>query len=58
MQLKLRSNTDTFGEITPEQANKVAEKSTGKHSWEDLRFSEKAKLFSYWSIIICISNIF
>ena len=29
-----------------------------KISWEDLRYSEKAKLFSYWSIIILVSNIF
>ena len=35
----------------------MAEK-TAQISWEDLRFNEKAKLFSYWSIIILISNIF
>ena len=29
-----------------------------KTRWEDLRYSEKAKLFSYWSIIILVSNIF
>lgn len=35
----------------------MAETGASKLKWEDLRFSEKAKLFSYWSIIICLSNV-
>ena len=36
----------------------MAEKTAQHTRWEDLRYSEKAKLFSYWSIIILVSNIF
>lgn len=45
-------------EVTKDQAEIIAEKSTTKVKWEDLRFSERAKLFSYWSIIVVFSNIF
>lgn len=46
-----------FGELSSNQAQELAEKTALKTRWEDLRFSEKAKLFSYWSIMILISNI-
>lgn len=48
---------DHFGELSLKQAEKLAENTAMKTRWEDLRYSEKAKLFSYWSIIILISNI-
>jgi hypothetical protein len=49
---------DVFDEITKDQAHNLATNTALKTKWEDLRYSEKAKLFSYWSIIILISNIF
>lgn len=49
---------DIFGELSKDQAESLALKTAKKTRWEDLRYSEKAKLFSYWSIIIMISNIF
>lgn len=47
-----------FGELSSNQAQELAEKTALKTRWEDLRFSEKAKMFSYWSILILVSNIF
>lgn len=35
----------------------MATKSISKVKWDDLRFSEKARLFSYWTIIILAFNI-
>jgi len=49
---------DIFDELSKDQAESLAEKTAMKTRWEDLRYSEKAKLFSYWSIVIAISNIF
>ena len=50
---KVKENID----VTKEQAEDLAKTSISKVKWDDLRFSEKAKLFSYWTIIIVICNI-
>ena len=44
-------------DFTKEQAEEMATKSISKVKWDDLRFSEKARLFSYWTIIILACNI-
>lgn len=44
-------------DVSKEQAEDIAKTSSTKIKWEDLRFSEKAKLFSYWTIIIVACNI-
>jgi hypothetical protein len=44
-------------DISREQAEDMAKTSISKVKWDDLRFSEKAKLFSYWTIIIVACNI-
>ncbi len=51
---KVKENMD---DVTKEQAEDIAKTSASKVKWEDLRFSEKAKLFSYWTFIVVISNI-
>jgi hypothetical protein len=48
---------ESFGELSKEQAEELAARTAQRTRWEDLRFSEKAKLFSYWSIIILVSNV-
>ena len=44
-------------DVSREQAEDMAKTSISKVKWDDLRFSEKAKLFSYWTIIIVGCNI-
>lgn len=53
MTMKIKGGLD----VSKEQAEDIAKTSNTKVKWEDLRFSEKAKLFSYWTIIIVACNI-
>ncbi|CDW79317.1 UNKNOWN [Stylonychia lemnae] len=45
-------------DISMGQFDQMTQKNFRNVKWENLRFSEKAKIFNYWSIVIVIGNFF
>ena len=47
-----------YDELTRDQVNQMKQSTTRRIRWKDLSFSDKAKLFNGWSLVILMSNFF